>query len=182
MPAAPKAAYVAYKDGYKAIVSVKLIKDFHPTTLEDCEKNKEVYWESNLEGGVEEGFFPADIIVLGASFSDLIQRMGKKRISVPDNVFYNVDTEEVATQKRSKKKRKKGEKARLKRRHSSGSSDEEEVEELSLLQKQKERSEELTRKNKKLEERVQALESRNEKLQDLLLNKLGKLYMWHATF
>ncbi|KAL1429300.1 hypothetical protein MTO96_016457 [Rhipicephalus appendiculatus] len=113
-----------------------------------------------------------DIIVLGASFSDLIQRMGKKRISVPDNVFYNVDTEEVATQKRSKKKRKKGEKARLKRRHSSGSSDEEEVEELSLLQKEKERSEELTRKNKKLEERVQALESRNEKLEDLLLNKL----------
>lgn len=168
----PKVAYVAYKDGYKAIVGVKQIKDFDPATVEDCHKNKEVYWKSDVEGGVEECYFPADIIVLGASFSDLIQRMGKKRLSVPDNVFYDVDSEDVATQKRSKKKRKKGEKASSKRRHSSGSSAEEEAEELSLLQKERERSEELTRRNEKLQERVEALESRNEKLQDVLLNKL----------
>ncbi|XP_049267486.1 uncharacterized protein LOC125756631, partial [Rhipicephalus sanguineus] len=85
--------------------------------------------------------------------------------------FYATADTRARTLFRSKKKRK-GEKASSKRRHTSGSSAEEEAEELSLLQKERERSEELTRRNEKLQERVGALESRNEKLQDVLLNKL----------
>ncbi|KAH7931798.1 hypothetical protein HPB52_025279 [Rhipicephalus sanguineus] len=47
---------------------------------------------------------------------------------------------------------------------------------ISLLHKQKEANKDLRRRNKRLEERIEALEENNGKLQDLLHNKLGKLY------
>nr|XP_037291167.1 formin-1-like [Rhipicephalus microplus] len=33
------------------------------------------------------------------TFSDLIQKMGKKRLSLPDTVFYDIDSEEETTEK-----------------------------------------------------------------------------------
>ncbi|KAH6946592.1 hypothetical protein HPB50_014148 [Hyalomma asiaticum] len=99
MPGVPKTAYVQYHDGYRAIVSVKQIKDFDPVVVTDCPKNKEVYWRSDLDGVAEESYFPADIVLLGTSFSDLIQRMNKKRIPVPDNIFCDADPEGVSTPK-----------------------------------------------------------------------------------
>ncbi|XP_075735376.1 uncharacterized protein LOC142776149 isoform X3 [Rhipicephalus microplus] len=100
MPAAPKVAYVVYDDGYWAIVSVKLIKDFKPASVADCQKHKEIYWKTNEAGHVDEGYYRGDVILLGATFSDLIQKMGKKRLSVPDTVFYDIESEEETTEKK----------------------------------------------------------------------------------
>ncbi|KAL1485977.1 hypothetical protein MTO96_031610 [Rhipicephalus appendiculatus] len=99
MLAAPKVAYVVYHDGYRAIVSVKLIKNFEPVTVADCHKNQDIYWKNNVDGGVEEGYYRGGVILLGATFSDLVQKMGKKPISVPDSVFYDAATEEDVTTK-----------------------------------------------------------------------------------
>ncbi|XP_075733085.1 uncharacterized protein LOC142775528 [Rhipicephalus microplus] len=99
MPEAPKVAYVVYDDGYRAIVSVKLIKDFKPASVADCQKHKEIYWKTNEAGHVDEGYYRGDVILLGATFSDLIQKMAKKRLSVPDTVFYDIESEEETTEK-----------------------------------------------------------------------------------
>lgn len=66
---------------------------------------------------------------------------------------------------------------RPKRAHSSSSDEDEEMVRISLLHKQKEANKDLRRRNKRLEERIEALEEKNGKLQDLLHNKLGKLYV-----
>ncbi|KAL3212136.1 hypothetical protein MRX96_000778 [Rhipicephalus microplus] len=99
MPAAPKVAYVAYDDGYRAIVSVKLIKDFKLASVAHCQKHK-IYWKTNEAGHVDEGYYRGDVVLLGATFSDLIHQMGKKRLSVADTVFYNVESEEDTTEKK----------------------------------------------------------------------------------
>ncbi|KAH8009866.1 hypothetical protein HPB51_020658 [Rhipicephalus microplus] len=65
MPAAPKVAYVVYDDGYRAIVSVKLIKDFKPASVADCQKHKEIYWKTNEAGHVDEGYYRGDVVLLG---------------------------------------------------------------------------------------------------------------------
>ncbi|KAL3177561.1 hypothetical protein MRX96_039123 [Rhipicephalus microplus] len=69
MPAAPKVAYVVYDDGYRAIVSVKLIKDFKPASVADCQKHKEIYWKTNEAGHVDEGYYRGDVILLGETLA-----------------------------------------------------------------------------------------------------------------
>lgn len=78
--------------------------------------------------------------------------------------------------------KKKGTTEQKKRNHSSGSSDEEELIEMNLLQKEREVSKELKKKNNRLQERMEVLERRNDRLEHLLHKKLGKLYLLHATF
>ncbi|KAL3188889.1 hypothetical protein MRX96_003045 [Rhipicephalus microplus] len=100
MPAAPKVAYVVYDDNYRAIVSLKLIKNFKPASVADCQKHKEIYWKSNEAEHADEGYYRGDVILLDATFSDLIQKMGKKRLLVHDTVFYDIDSEEETTEKK----------------------------------------------------------------------------------
>lgn len=54
-----------YKDGYRAIVDIHLVKDFKPLTLEDCAKNKEIYWKCDVDGDIEEGYYRGDVVLLG---------------------------------------------------------------------------------------------------------------------
>lgn len=66
-----------------------------------------------------------------------------------------------------------------KRAGSSDSSDDNElVHRSSLSQKEKEVNKELRRQNKCLEQRIEVLDERNGRLQDLLHNELGKFYVY----
>ncbi|XP_075735374.1 uncharacterized protein LOC142776149 isoform X1 [Rhipicephalus microplus] len=74
-----------------------------------------------------------------------------------------------------KRKKKKNQQPRTKRRRSSASSEEELVE-LSRLEKERNITRQLKKKkNKRLEERIEVLEKRNDKLQDMLQNELKTL-------
>ncbi|KAH7977935.1 hypothetical protein HPB49_003989 [Dermacentor silvarum] len=99
MPSTPKVAYVVYKDGYRAILDIHLVKDFQPLTLEDSAKNKEIYWKCDVDGDIEEGYYRGDVVLLGASVSDLIHRMTKKRLAVPDNIFCSASSEDCNTRR-----------------------------------------------------------------------------------
>ncbi|KAH7980315.1 hypothetical protein HPB49_014761 [Dermacentor silvarum] len=99
MPSTPKVAYVVYKDGYRAIVDIHLVKDFQPLTSEDSAKNKEIYWKCDVDGDIEEGYYRGDVVLLGASVSDLIHRMTKKRLAVPDSIFCSASSEDCNTRR-----------------------------------------------------------------------------------
>lgn len=84
-PTVPTVAYVGYKDGHKAIVAVSLIKNYAPSSLTDLQKDKDAYWRSR--GSEDEGFYPADVLELGVTQTDLVKRLAKRRIPVPDSIF-----------------------------------------------------------------------------------------------
>ncbi|XP_077519105.1 uncharacterized protein LOC144129082 [Amblyomma americanum] len=66
LPTAPTYAYVVYKDGGKAIVAISLIKDCALSDVNDVQKNKKVYWRSEVSGReAEEGYYDGDVVVLG---------------------------------------------------------------------------------------------------------------------
>lgn len=57
-------AYVAYKDGAKAVVAASLIRDFRPSSETDLAsgKNKMIYWREKQEEGELEDYFPGDVV------------------------------------------------------------------------------------------------------------------------
>lgn len=59
-------AYVAYKDGAKAVVAASLIRDFRPSSETDLAsgKNKMIYWREKQEEGELEDYFPGDVVEL----------------------------------------------------------------------------------------------------------------------
>ncbi|KAH7940609.1 hypothetical protein HPB49_002478 [Dermacentor silvarum] len=147
MPSTPKVAYVVYKDGYRAIVDIHLVKDFQPLTLEDSAKNKEIYWKCDVDGDIEEGYYRGDVVLLGASVSDLIHRMTKKRLAVPDSIFCSASSEDCNTRRTpKKKKRKRAATGESKKRSSSRESSDEELVERRLLRKEQQLNSELRRK------------------------------------
>ncbi|KAH6924357.1 hypothetical protein HPB50_016288 [Hyalomma asiaticum] len=60
----PTHAYVEYKDGDKAIVSVRLIKYYRPKDVDDLARNKLVYWRKSSKGYMSEDYYRGDIVML----------------------------------------------------------------------------------------------------------------------
>lgn len=83
----PTHAYVEYKDGDKAIVSVRLIKYYSPKDVDDLARNKLVYWRKSSKGYMSEDYYRGDIVMLGCGKDELIARMVEQGKAVPKNVF-----------------------------------------------------------------------------------------------
>ncbi|XP_049527579.1 protein enabled homolog [Dermacentor silvarum] len=99
--------------------------------------------------------------------------MTKKRLAVPDSIFCSASSEDCNTRRTpKKKKRKRAATGESKKRSSSRESSDEELVERRLLRKEQQLNSELRRKVRKLQEKLEVLEQRNGKLQDLLCNKL----------
>ncbi|XP_077563148.1 uncharacterized protein LOC144178871 [Haemaphysalis longicornis] len=118
MPA-PTYAYVRYHDGAKALVPVGLIKKFSPEGLEDLAKDRKVYWRSlapadGSREDREEGYYDGDVLMLGATRPDLILRMTKKKIAVPD-VIFDPPAQEVSAPPKQKEKPRKANQEKKKR-------------------------------------------------------------------
>lgn len=60
-------AYVAFVDGGKAVVSIKLIKKFSPKNTSDFNPDvlKNVYWKSSAD---DEGYYKASVQLLSGKF------------------------------------------------------------------------------------------------------------------
>ncbi|XP_064475426.1 uncharacterized protein LOC135389292 [Ornithodoros turicata] len=191
MSVTPKFAYVVYKDGGKAIVSTTLIKKYAPSDVNDLAKNKFIYWETADGDESTENYYPGDVVLLGVSKNDLVQRMTKKKIPVPDNVFED-EKEAAQVQKADKeviqfnisqiengllgslhfrrKKKKKRAAATRKRKMTDLFSGEEEssgdeLVERRKLREERERNKELRKKVRHVQAKLDAIEARYERLE-----------------
>ncbi|XP_037503523.1 histone-lysine N-methyltransferase 2B [Rhipicephalus sanguineus] len=106
-------AYVIYKDGARAVVSHRLVRDFSPSSEKDISsgKNKMIYWREKKENGDGdlEDFFPGDVIELAESKQELARKVQKRRLRWPDHVFDDVVgvapcKEELSNKERKKRK------------------------------------------------------------------------------
>ncbi|KAH9367160.1 hypothetical protein HPB48_006511 [Haemaphysalis longicornis] len=185
-PTVPTVAYVGYKDGHKAIVAVSLIKNYAPSSLTDLQKDKDAYWRSR--GSEDEGFYPADVLELGVTQTDLVKRLAKRRIPVPDSIFEDgvsatevmkkaVSAKDAAAKVRAANKKKM---QRLKQHSTSSSSDDDSVVPRAVLLDEQRKSSVLKRKlttlrqeYHELQVRYNSLQDRHGKLEYVLLHKLG---------
>ncbi|KAL3257040.1 hypothetical protein MRX96_046547 [Rhipicephalus microplus] len=83
----PTHAYVQYKDGDSAIVSVSLIKHYSPDDVIDLASNKVVCWRKNRKGYLSESYFRGDILTLGCGMDNLVSRKLRQGRIVPEQVF-----------------------------------------------------------------------------------------------
>ncbi|XP_075739310.1 uncharacterized protein LOC142761752 isoform X2 [Rhipicephalus microplus] len=97
--------------------------------------------------------------------------MGKKRLSFPDTVFYDIDSEEETTEKHSKKKKRKKSATKNKEAPKQCEFRRRACRTESARKREEPYEAAQEKKNKRLEERIEILEKRNDKLQDMLQNE-----------
>ncbi|XP_070383246.1 BEN domain-containing protein 5-like isoform X2 [Dermacentor albipictus] len=76
-------AYVKYRDNYRAILPVRLIKSFEPENEEDFTKAREVQAHWCSEDGATEGYYPAFVHALADTLDGLNTKLKKMRESFP---------------------------------------------------------------------------------------------------
>lgn len=175
----PTHAYVRYKDGGRAIVAVSLIKDYAPTTVSDLETDKEVYYRAVHDDVVLEDHYPGDVVLLGVCQADLINRMAKKGIPVPDNIFEETRSEDqptieqVLTRQETQRRAEAAKRKKLDEILQPESTDM--FVERRLLEEEKERTRTMASRIRELEGKLEEARTRNERLQDLLFEKFDVL-------
>ncbi|XP_064467921.1 uncharacterized protein LOC135378755 isoform X2 [Ornithodoros turicata] len=185
--AVPTFAYVVYKDGARAIVAVSLIKDYAPSTVNDVSKNKSVYWRSKgKHAAVDEGFYDADVVELGLTQSDLVQRLSKRKIAVPDNIFEDTQhpirgktgkTVSAKTATRNALTARKRKLAEILSQEEDSSSSEDDMVPKKLLLEEQKKVSVLRQKLNGLREKHEELQMRHGRLEDVLYNKLEVWFM-----
>ncbi|KAL3191231.1 hypothetical protein MRX96_018799 [Rhipicephalus microplus] len=85
-------AYVARKDGAKAVVAASLIRGLRPSSETDLAlgKNKMIYWREKREVGELEDYFPGDFVELAESKEDIARKPLRRRMRFPEHVFDDV--------------------------------------------------------------------------------------------
>lgn len=184
----PTYAYVKYHDGAKAIVHVSLIKKYSPSSVDDLAKKKMVYWCSTSSQEAkhsDEDFYMADVVELGLTKGDLIRRLVRRKIAIPDFIF-DGDTSEaprLVTHVPSAKKTAQYTKAAHQRKmagmlsdratSSDDDADDDVVPKKLLIEEQKKNAT-LCRKLAILRREKDELQARHDRLEDNLLNRLGE--------
>ncbi|XP_075728619.1 uncharacterized protein LOC119164588 isoform X3 [Rhipicephalus microplus] len=185
----PTHAYVQYKDGDSAIVSVGLIKHYSPDDVTDLASNKLVCWRKNRKGYLSESYFRGDILTLGCGIDDLVARMRKQGGTVPEQVFEESyqgtrlkkstlqETKQVRHHSKVLKKYGKG-KILGKRRREDSDSETDEEDELVPRRRLQEAEDEIAELEGRLRvsrERLHEERQRNIKLQNLLEHKIDSM-------
>ncbi|XP_049515769.1 BEN domain-containing protein 5-like isoform X4 [Dermacentor silvarum] len=187
----PSFAFVKYHDGAKAIVHISLIKKYAPTSVNELCKKKLVYWCDTglLSDHSDEDYYLADIVELGVTKADLIQRLTKRKISVPEFIFdgdssatsglaTNSQVPSAKKAARNVQAAKRRKLARLMSDDQGTSSDdgEDDVVPKKLLLAEQQKNAALCRKLAALRKEKDELQARHDRLEDHLLNKLDSWF------
>ncbi|XP_065286040.1 BEN domain-containing protein 5-like [Dermacentor albipictus] len=192
----PSFAFVIYHDGAKAIVHISLIKQYAPTSVNELCNRKLVYWGGTglMSELSDEHYYLADVVELGVTMADLIQRLTRRNMAIPELIF---DVDSSAPSGLAANVRSAGKAARnarvAKRRRLAGiisdegtSSDEgdddddsddddDDVVPKKLLLEEKQKNAALCRKLAALRKEKDHLQARHDRLEDHFLNKLESL-------
>ncbi|KAH7986786.1 hypothetical protein HPB51_026606 [Rhipicephalus microplus] len=164
-------AYVAYKDGAKAVVAASLIRDFRPSSETDLAsgKNKMIYWREKQEEGELEDYFPGDVVELAESKEDLARKLFRRRIRFPEHVFDDVLKAAPSRGEPSQKEKKKRKEAAKRK------------EMVALSELPAAEGEERNNKVARLEQEIVSLrrkladqKKRNRELQEVVVKGMGK--------
>ncbi|XP_049524381.1 uncharacterized protein LOC119452576 isoform X2 [Dermacentor silvarum] len=187
----PSFAFVKYHDGAKAIVHISLIKKYAPTSVNELCKKKLVYWCDTglLSDHNDEDYYLADIVELGVTKADLIQRLTKRKISVPEFIFdgdssatsglaTNSQVPSAKKAARNVQAAKRRNVARLMSDDQGTSSDdgEDDVVPKKLLLAEQQKNAALCRKLAALRKEKDELQARHDRLEDHFLNKLDSWF------
>ncbi|XP_049518696.1 uncharacterized protein LOC119441532 [Dermacentor silvarum] len=187
----PSFAFVKYHDGAKAIVHISLIKKYAPTSVNELCKKKLVYWCDTglLSDHSDEDYYLADIVELGVTKADIIQRLTKQKISVPEFIFdgdssatsglaTNSQVPSAKKAARNVQAAKRRKLARLMSDDQGTSSDdgEDDVVPKKLLLAEQQKNAALCRKLAALRKEKDELQARHDRLEDHLLNKLDSWF------
>ncbi|XP_077523027.1 uncharacterized protein LOC144133807 [Amblyomma americanum] len=183
---APSYAYVKYFDGAKAIVHLSLIREYTPSSLSDLAKKKDVYWGGGKEE--EEGFYSAQVMELGVTKADLIRRLARRKIPVPDFDFEESEPVATVSQENAVSAKDAANNVKTAKRQKlqelmDGSSSDDDVLPKKLLEERRKNAT-LLRRLKQVRKEKAELQARHDRVEDIFLNKFGtfQLYLPHRAF
>ncbi|XP_077507914.1 uncharacterized protein LOC144119061 [Amblyomma americanum] len=170
---APSYAYVKYFDGAKAIVHLSLIREYTPSSLSDLAKKKDVYWGGGKEE--EEGFYSAQVMELGVTKADLIRRLARRKIPVPDFDFEESEPVATVSQENAVSAKDAANNVKTAKRQKlqelmDGSSSDDDVLPKKLLEERRKNAT-LLRRLKQVRKEKAELQARHDRVEDIFLNK-----------